>query len=73
MTHWTTLVQRCRSTNSLLADDMDRAFRQLENERDGEREAKNKLEAAYRAKDAMLNTVIERGQRAGADFSDLQS
>lgn len=34
MTHYTTLVQRCRSTNSLLADDMEKAFRRLERERD---------------------------------------
>lgn len=30
MTHYTTLVQRCRSTNSLLADEIDAEFRRVE-------------------------------------------
>lgn len=33
-THYTTLVQRCRFTNSLLADEIASEFRRLENERD---------------------------------------
>lgn len=73
MTHHTTLVQRCRATNSLLADDLEKEFRRLENERDGEREARHKLEAAWRGRDAMFNKVVERAQAAGVDLSDLQS
>lgn len=73
MTHHTTLVQRCRATNSMLADELAAEFRRLENERDSEREARHKLEAAWRGRDAMFNTVVERAQRAGADLSDLQS
>ena len=73
MTHHTTLVQRCRATNSLLADELAAEFRRLENERDGEREARHKLDAALRGKEAMMNTVVERAQAAGVDFSDLQS
>lgn len=72
-THHTTLVQRVRATNSLLADDIADEFDRLERRRDSEREAREKLDAAYRGKDAMLNKVIERAQRAGVDFSDLQS
>jgi len=30
--HWTTLVQRCRSTNSLLADEIAAEFQRLERE-----------------------------------------
>lgn len=30
MAHYTTLVQRCRQTNSLLADEIDQEFRRLE-------------------------------------------
>jgi len=30
MTHYTTLVQRCRSTNSLLADEINLEFQRLE-------------------------------------------
>jgi hypothetical protein len=33
MTHHSTLVQRCRSTNSLLADELEREFSRLENDR----------------------------------------
>lgn len=29
-THYTTLVQRCRATNSLLADELEAEFRRLE-------------------------------------------
>lgn len=32
MTHYTTLVQRCRSTNSLLADDIATEFQRLDRE-----------------------------------------
>lgn len=31
MTHYTTLIQRCRGTNSLLADELEKEFRRLEN------------------------------------------
>lgn len=30
MTHYTTLVQRCRATNSLLADEIDAEFRRVD-------------------------------------------
>ena len=33
MTHHNTLVQRCRSTNALLADELEREFARLENDR----------------------------------------
>lgn len=34
-THYSTLVQRCRSTNSLLADELNAEFRRLENKAEG--------------------------------------
>lgn len=46
-THHTTLVQRCRTTNSLLADDIEREFRRLENERDDARFSLQKMLATY--------------------------
>lgn len=33
MTHHSTLVQRCRSTNSLLANELEKEFSRLENDR----------------------------------------
>lgn len=47
--------------------------RQLWREVESEREARWKQEAAWRARDAMFNKVVERAQAAGVDFSDLQS
>lgn len=47
MTHHTTLVQRCRTTNSLLADDLAAEFRRLENERDAARLSLQKMLEAY--------------------------
>jgi hypothetical protein len=73
MTHFTTLVQRCRATNSLLADEIAAEFRRLEGERDSEREARHKMDAAMRGKEAMFDKVVQRAQAAGVDFSDLQS
>lgn len=71
MTHHTTLVQRCRKTNSLLADEFAAAFRQLENERDGERECREKLAAILIEKDAAMGVLFDRMRAAGVDFSDL--
>lgn len=33
MTHYSTLIQRCRSTNSLLADELSDEFHRLETDR----------------------------------------
>jgi hypothetical protein len=43
------------------------------NERDGEREAREKCEAALRAKDAAMQVLFDRLSRAGVDCSDLTS
>jgi hypothetical protein len=71
MTHHTTLVQRCRTTNSLLADELAAEFRRLENERDGEREARERSDAALRMKDDAMNVLFDRLRTAGVDYSDL--
>lgn len=71
MTHYSTLVQSCRSTNSLLADEIDAEFRRLERERDGEREAREKSDAALRSKDNAMSVLLKRLDRAGVDYSDL--
>lgn len=71
MTHYTTLVQRCRATNALLADEIDAEFRRMEGERDSEREARHKMDGALRAKDAAMNKLFERLRAAGDDCSDL--
>lgn len=52
MTHYTTLVQRCRSTNSLLADEIDGEFRRLERE----------LEDARAPRPAEAATLAARGK-----------
>ena len=71
MAHYTTLVQRCRSTNSLLADEIDAECRRLERERDGEREARHKADAALRMKEDAMQVLFDRMRSAGVDFSDL--
>lgn len=43
------------------------------NERDGERDAREKLEAAHRKQDAAMGVLFERATRAGLDWSDLIS
>ena len=42
-------------------------------ERDGEREAREKIERAYREKDAAMGVLFERLNKAGVDCSDLFS
>lgn len=71
MTHHTTLVQRCRITNSLLADEMEKEFKRLERERDGEREAREKSDHALRQKDSAMSIMFRRLDKAGIDYSDL--
>lgn len=71
MTHHTTLVQRCRITNSLLADEMEKEFKRLERERDGEREAREKADHALRRKDSAMSIMFRRLDKAGVDYSDL--
>lgn len=71
MTHYTTLVQRCRQTNSLLADEIDAEFRRLERVIEGEQEARFRAETALRDKDGAMNVLFDRAHRAGADLSDL--
>lgn len=44
---------------------------QLTNERDGEREAREKVSAALRDKDAAMTILFERLRAAGVDVSDL--
>lgn len=43
------------------------------NERDGEREAREKLEVAYRKQDAAMGVLFERATKGGLDWSDLIS
>ena len=45
----------------------------LTDERDGEREARHKCEAALRLKDDAMGVLFERLGRAGVDCSDLIS
>lgn len=71
MTHYSTLVQRCRSTNSLLADEIDAEYLRLERERDGEKEARHKADAALRAKDRAMDVLFRRMRTADVDYSDL--
>ena len=73
MTHYTTLVQRCRQTNSLLADEIDAEFRRLERERDSERDAREKCDAALRQKDRAMSVMFKRLDKANIDYSDLIS
>lgn len=69
--HYTTLVQRCRATNSLLADEIEAEFRRLENLATSEREAREKADAALRSKDRAMDVLFKRLSKAGVDYSDL--
>jgi hypothetical protein len=71
MAHYTTLIQRCRQTNSLLADELDREFLRMENNLGSERDARHRIEDALRQKDAAMDILFGRLRDAGVDFSDL--
>lgn len=73
MIHYTALVQRCRQTNSPLADEIGDEFRRLERERDSERDAREKMDDALRRKDAAMSVMFKRLDKAGVDYSDLIS
>lgn len=61
--------QAAENVLTMALEDIQRLGRIVE----GEREARHKLDAALRGKDAMFNKVVERARAAGVDFSDLQS
>jgi hypothetical protein len=59
MTHYTTLVLRCRATNSLLADELDAEFRRQE------REIENLRVGASDTLEALKMLVAQRSHKAG--------
>lgn len=50
---------------------LEKELDQRTRERDGEREAREKIEAAYRKQDAAMGVLFERLNKAGVDCSDL--
>jgi hypothetical protein len=65
MTHYTTLVQRCRATNTLLADEFATECERLERVALSEREAREKAEKALAAKDRAMGVLFDRLSAAG--------
>lgn len=55
----------------VMADAIPSRVQQLMNERDGEREAREKIERAYRKQDAAMGVLFDRLNKAGVDCSDL--
>jgi hypothetical protein len=54
MTHHSTLVQRCRQTNKLLADELEREFARLENDRSNASDEIERLRAKITKADYLL-------------------
>jgi hypothetical protein len=52
---------------------LEKELDQRTRERDGEREAREKIELAYRKQDAVMGVLFERLNKAGVDCSDLIS
>jgi hypothetical protein len=52
---------------------LEQELTQRTRERDGEREAREKIEVAYRKQDAAMSVLFERLSKAGVDCSDLIS
>ncbi len=50
---------------------LEQELAQRTRERDGEREAREKIERAYRKLDAAMGILFERLNKAGVDCSDL--
>jgi uncharacterized protein YPO0396 len=67
VTHYTTLVQRCRRTNSLLADEIDAEFRKLEQANDelvrGMTEMAERYTAAMDRKNARIEELRRKSLR----------
>ncbi len=64
------MVELARETAAALAGLQQRLV-VAERERDGEREAREKLDRAYQQKDQAMGELFRRLDRAGVDCSDL--
>lgn len=59
MAHHTTLVQRCRRTNSLLADELSEEFSRLEREIESLKgDVQNAFDMGYRAAGGTVTPVL---------------